>query len=320
MKRVLLSVTAMMVAVSVSAQDLSAKFEEAVKAYSEKNYTLAANNLQTIITEGMNDDSAADMVTTAKQYLPQCYYYMGGAAIKASDYETARTNFQKAADYAELYDDITTMTKSKQWIGVTYERQGGTAFNAKDYATALPIFKMGCEADARNAKMGNWLGICYAETGDFDNAIARFESIVEVGTKNSKYAEEAAQAKGYIELYTNNHIADLQKNKDYNGLIALSDGMLKKDPKSALASKTLIQVYSDQKNYGKVIELADATAANQTTAEEKSNIYFIQGAAYNAQEKKAEAVAAFNKVTAGPNVATAKESSAELTKQLADAK
>ncbi len=320
MKKGLLSLMAMMAVVTASAQDLTATFEEAVKAYSEKNYTLAAKNLQTVINDGMDSDSASDMVNTAKQYLPQCYYYLGGAGMKSGDYATARENFQTAADYAELYDDITTMTKAKQWIGVTYERQGGTAFNAKDYATAMPIFEMGCEADPRNAKMSNWLGICYAETGEFEKAIAMFEKVYEVGSKNSKYAEEAAQAKGYITLYTNNHIADLQSQKNYNELIELSNKMLAKDSNDAIAAKALIQAYSDMKNYSKVIELADKSASAQTSAEEKSNVYFIVGAAYNALEKKAEAVAAFNKVTAGPNVATAKESATELAKQLADAK
>ncbi len=311
---------AMMAVVSVSAQDLSAKFEEAVKAYSEKNFTLAATNLQAIIKEGASDDSAADMVATSKQYLPQCYYNMGGAGLKTGDYAAARENFQKAADFAELYDDISTMTKSKQWIGETYKRQGGAAYNNKDYAAALPIFEMGFEADPRNAEMGNWLGVCYAETGAYDAAMKIFEGVVVAGTKNPKYADYAALAKKNMVLYTNNYIAELQKAKNYSALIELSNNMLAKDAKDAIASKTLLQVYSDQKDYAKVISFAPEAAANQTSDEEKSNVYFILGAAYNAQEKKADAVSAFNKVTVGPNVAAAKDSATELAKQLADNK
>ncbi|MFR9620328.1 MAG: tetratricopeptide repeat protein [Rikenellaceae bacterium] len=317
MKKILLSAMALVVVASTSAQDLNATFEKAISSYSAKDYAAAADCLQTIISEGMDSESAADMVTTAKQYLPQCYYFMGGAGLKSQDYESARANFQRASELAELYDDITTMTKSNQWIGVTYERQGGAAFNAKNYAAALPIFEMGCEADPRNAKMANWLGICYAETGNYDKAMEVFAGVVKVGTANSKYAEEAAEAKNNITLYTMNHLADLQKNKDYNGIISMANNLLAQDASNAVASKALIQAYSDQKNYAKVIELADGVAATQTSAEEKSNVYFMLGAAYNAQEKKAEAIVAFKKVTTGTNVATAKESAAELEKQLA---
>ena len=102
----------------------------------------------------MDDDSAASLVATAKAYLPKCYYMIAGGAAQKGDFDTARTNFTKAADYAELYDDLATMNRSRAWIGKTYELQGGKAFNAKVYYTALPIFEMGHESDPRNTR---WL-------------------------------------------------------------------------------------------------------------------------------------------------------------------
>ncbi len=313
MKKILLSVVALMTVATLSAQTLQAKFDEATAAYSAKNFAAAAANLEEVINEGMDDESAASIVATAKTYLPKCYYMIAGGATQKGDFDTARANFILAADYAELYDDMSTMNKAKTWIGKTFELQGGKAFNAKDYATALPIFEMGYKSDPRNTKMANWLGICYCETGNFEKGLEVFSKVAAMGS-NPKYAADAAEAQQNSANYTNNWVADLQKSKNYDGIITLADGLLAKDSSNATAAKVRLQAYSDKKDYAKVFSAAESAAAIQTTPEEKSNIYFILGAAYNAKEMKAEAIAAFNKVTAGPNAATAKSTVAELSK------
>lgn len=313
MKRFLLSMIAMVSVATISAQTVQETYDKAVSAYGAKDFVTAAAGLESVIDKGMDDDSAASMVATAKQYLPKALYYLGGAGMKSGDYDAARANFTKSAEYAELYDDVATMTKAKMWIGKTYELQGGKAFNDKDYATALPIFENGYASDPRNAKMANWLGSCYCETGNFEKGMEVFGKVAAMGS-NPKYAEEAASAEQNMVMYTTNKVAELQKNKDYAGVITMADALLAKNPKSAIAAKVRLQAYSDKKEYAKVFELADSAAALQTSAEEKSNIYFILGAAYNAKEMKTEAIAAFNKVTAGSNVATAKSTVAELSK------
>ncbi len=314
MKKLLFSLLALMSVASISAQTIKETFDNAVSAYGAKDFPTAAAGLETVLDKGMDDESAASMVATAKQYLPKCYYMLGGMSMKNGDYDAARNNFTKAAESAELYDDMATMTKSKTWIGKTYELQGGKAFNAKDYATALPIFEMGYASDPRNAKMANWLGSCYCETGNFEKGMEIFTKVAAMGS-NSKYAAEADAAKQNMIIYTNNRVADLQKNKDYNGVISMADALLARNPNNATAAKIRLQAYSDKKDYAKVFELADSAAALQTSNDEKSNIYFILGAAYNEKEMKPQAIAAFNKVTAGPNAATAKSTVAELTKE-----
>ena len=77
-------------------------------------------------------------------------------------------------------------------------------------------------------------------------------------------------------------------------------------------SKT--QAYLTKKDYAKVIELGEAAAAAQPDETEKSDVYFILGAAYNAKEMKPQAIEALKKVTAGDNVAAAQKSVAELSK------
>lgn len=312
MKKLLFSAIALVAVSMVNAQDLKATYNEGIEAYQAGDFTKAATLLKQVIDQGANNESAVAEVTDAKSNLPQVYYRMGGAAFKARDFEAAREGFTLAADYAELNDDIATMTKSKQWIAKSYEIQGGVLFNDKDFAAALPIFESGYTYNERNAKMANWLGICYCETGDFDKGMAIFDKVSKM---SSRYADEVTNAKNNVIIYTNNQVAKLQETKDYKGVIALADKMLVSNPSSAIAVKVRLQAYSDMKDYSKVFALAEAAANLQTTPEEKSNVYFILGAAYNAQEMKDQAVAALKKVTSGPSAGTAKGIVAELTKE-----
>ncbi len=314
MKKLLLSLIAVMSLISVSAQSLTDEFKAAETKYASKDFAGAIPALETFISKAIDDEASASNVAAAKVYLPKCYFMLGGAGLKKGDYDSARANFTKSAEYAELYDDVATMTKSKMWIGKTYELQGGKAFNDKDYATALPIFENGYASDPRNAKMANWLGSCYCETGNFEKGMEIFGKVAAMGS-NPKYAAEAKNAENNMVMYATNKVADLQKNKDYDGVITLADALLAKNPNSAIAAKVRLQAYSDKKDYAKVFELADAAAALQTSEDEKSNIYFILGAAYNAKEMKSQAIETFKKVVAGPNAATAAATVEELSKE-----
>ncbi|MFI3248423.1 MAG: tetratricopeptide repeat protein [Rikenellaceae bacterium] len=312
MRKLLLSVMAIVAVASASA-GIQETFDAAVAAYSAKDYATAAAGLEAVINEGMDDESAASQVATAKTYLPKSYFQLGGKSFMAKDYPAARESFTKAAEYAELYDDATTMTKAKMYVGKTYEVQGGELFNNKDFAAALPIFESGYAADPRNAQMANWLGVCYCETGEFEKGMDVFGKVVAAGTSNPKYAAEAEDAEKNMVIYTNNKVADLQASNDYDGVITMADGLLEANPQNGVAAKVRLQAYMNKKDYNKVIADADAAAALQVSDEEKSNVYFILGAAYNAKEQKDQAIASFKKVTAGPNAATAAATISELS-------
>lgn len=305
-----------MAAVITASAGVQESYDAAVASYNSKDYAAAAASFESVISEGMDAEGsdAANAVATAKASLPKCYFQLGGKSFMAKDYETARTNFQKSAEYAELYDDIASMTKAKMYVGKTYEIQGGTLFNNKDFAGALPVFESGYASDPRNAKMANWLGVCYCETGAFEKGMEVFGKVVEAGTKNPKYAAEAEDAEKNMVIYTNNKVADLQASNDYDGVIAMADGLLATNPQNGVAAKVRLQAYMNKKDYTKVIADAEAAAALQLSDDEKSNVYFILGAAYNAKEQKDQAIAAFKKVTAGPNAETAVATIAELSK------
>ena len=115
-------------------------------------------------------------------------------------------------------------------------------------------------------------------------------------------------------LYTNNMVAKMQQAGDTDGIIAMADALLAKNPVNPTAQKVRLQAYADKKDYAKVIELGEEAAAAQTNDEDKGYVYLALGAAYNAKEMKPQAIAAFEKVVAGPAVEPAKAALAELKK------
>ena len=150
--------------------------------------------------------------------------------------------------------------------------------------------------------------LLFAERRECGKALALARRI------DREYAEDAAKAREMITLYTNNMVAKLQAAGDNDGIIAAADMMLEKNPESALAQNIRLQAYAGKKDYAKVIELGEAAAAAQTEAADKSLMYYLLGAAYNAKEMKDQAIAAFRKVTDGPAAENAKAALTELTK------
>lgn len=312
MKKFFVSAIALFAVVSLPAQDLTAVYNEAAAAFGNKDFAGAAAKFEQVIDQGIDDDTAASLVATAKSTLPKCYFMMGGGALKTKNYDEALKNFTKSAELAELYGDTNQTAKSNGWVAKIYQIQGGEAFNTKDYKTASEIFAKGYKADPDNTDMALNLAMSYCELGEYAQGMEIYEAIA--AKTHPKYADAVAKAKEMMTLYTNNQVAKLQAANDFDGIIAMADALLEKNPQSALAQKVRLQAYGNKKDYDKVIELGEAAAEIQTDPEDKSLMYLTLGAAYNAKEMKPQAIAAFQKVTDGPAVESAKAALTELTK------
>ena len=291
MKKLFVSVVALLAAVSLSAQDVTAIYNEAAAAFGAKDFAGAAAKFEQVIEQGLDSEEAASLVATAKTTLPKCYFMMGGGAIRTKNYDEALKNFTKSAELAELYGDMSQMAKANGWVAKIYQIQGGDAFNNKDYATAAGVFEKGYKADPDNTAMALNLAMSYCEMGEYEKGMDIYEAVA--AKTHPKYADDAAKAKE---------------------MIAMADALLAKNAENALAQKVRLQAYASKKDYNKVIELGEAAAKVQTDPEDVSLMYLTLGAAYNAKEMKPQAIEAFRKVTAGPAVESAKAALAELTK------
>ena len=312
MKKIFVSAVALMAALTLSAQDVTTIFNEAGAAFNAKDFAGAAAKFEQVIDLGIDNDEVASQVATAKATLPKCYYYLGGAAIKSQNYDEALKQFSRSAELAELYGDMTQMSKSNGWVAKIYQIQGGDAFNNKGYVTAASVFEKGYKADPDNTGMALNLAMSYCEMGEYEKGMDIYEAIA--AKTHPKYAEDVAQAKEMMALYTNNKVAGMQQAGDFDGIITMADAQLEKNPASALFQKVRLQAYSGKKDYAKVIELGQAAADAQTDEEDRSLMYYVLGAAYNAREMRDQAIAAFQKVTAGEAAENARAALSELQK------
>lgn len=313
MKKLFLAAVALMTVCAVNAQnDLIQQFNDGVAAMQAKDFAAAVTALDGFVDNAMDseDETVLASVATAKKYIPVAYMNLGLKAASQKDFDAAANNLNIASERAELYGETQTQAKAKAALAKVYQVQGGEAFNNKDYVKAAEIFAKGYAANPRNTDMALNLAMSYCESGEYEKGMDVYRNVAAMPA--DKYADAVAKANEMMALYTNNEVAKLQGANDYDGIVAMAEKMLEADPTSALAYKIRLQAYNGMKNYDKVIELGEESAAAQVTDEGRSDVYFILGAAYNVKGNKDKAVAALKKVTAGSNVEAAKKSIAEL--------
>lgn len=319
MKKLILIISAVLAFGWASAQTASnevvTKYNEAVTAIQAKDWAKALPLLEQVVNKGIDseDNTVLNCVQTAKKYIPTGYYMLGGRAIKTQNYDEALKNFAASAEKAELYGDTQAKNKANTWIAKVYQIKGGEAFNNKDYAAAAEVFAKGYEANPRNTDMALNLAMSYCEMGEYEKGMEIYNNICALPA-TERYAAAIAKANEMKALYTNNEVAKLQGAGDNDAIIALAEKMLAAEPASALAEKIRLQAYNNKKDYAKVIELGENAAAAQTNDDDRSDVYFILGAAYNAKEMKEQAIATLKKVTVGNSVEAAKKALADLTK------
>ena len=318
MKKIVLMAVALCSFVMVSAQsanEVTAKYNDAVAAYSAKNWAVALEGFESVVKGGQDseDGNVLSLVATAKKSIPTCYRMIGVRAASAKNWDEAIKNLTTAAEKAELWGDSSAKVKANQILAKVYQTQGGEAFNAGNYAAAVTVFEKGYAANHRNTEMALYLAESYFKLGEYQKGMDVCTNIC--GMNATKYAEAIAEAKEKMAMYTNNEVARLQQAGDHDGIITMADSMLATDPTSALAEKIRVQAYNNKKEYDKVIELGDNAALAQATEEDKSDVYFIIGAAYNAKYNaggnkdvalKDQAVSYLQKVVAGNSVEAAK--------------
>ena len=324
MKKLFLLAVALMSVCAVSAQnELIAKFNEGAAAIQKKDYVAAIAALEAFIDKGADSDDATILanVATAKKSVPACYRNLAMKYAGAQQYDKAVELLNEGIMKAELYGESQLLTNLKTRLAQVYHAQGATAYNNKDYATAAEVFAKGYEANPRNTEMALNLAMSYCELGQFEQGMEVYRNVAAMNP--SRYADAIVKAKEMMALYTNNQVAKLQAEGNNDAVIALAEKMLAEDPASALAEKIRLQAYNGKKEYDKVIELGETAAMAQTAEEEKSDVYFLVGAAYNAKYNaggnkdaalKDKAVSYLNKVVAGNSVEAAKAAVADLTK------
>lgn len=298
------------ISVAASAQtltDVNTKYNEAAGLITAKQFDKAIPVLEAAIDMGLTvGPDASATVGQAQKLLPQCYLRYGAALCQAGKFEEGIVQLTQAVELGEFYDPAVER-QARGAIATAYRVMGGEAFNSEDYAKAIEIFSKGYAVDPTNTELATYLGDSYAESGDIDNALKIYGDIAALETRHSRYKEAAAAAKEKIMYYLTLRAREYVESGRLEDAYTMFSDILAGDPANADAHLMRIQTANNATQWNRVIEWGEEAAAAQTTPERQSDIYFLLGIAYQNSDNTPAAIAAYEKVTAGANVAKAKE-------------
>lgn len=295
--------------------EVLSKFNEAAEKYNAKAYSEAIPLFkETIEMTETSEDDVLDILENSQKFLANSNFQGGLAAARSSQFDEALAMFTEAKTLASNSGDVAMEAKADGMIGNVYSAQGAAALKGGDAAAAADLFMKAYTANNKNTKAGLSAAQCYDKAGDLDKASEIYKEIIALESLHSKYAEPAAQAK---KAFSSSYLVAASQaatSNDYDGAIASIDKILEVIPGDAQALLLRVQIANNLKKTDDVIKYADEAAEAQTDDTAKSNIYFFLGSAYQVKENKAKAIESYQKVTAGDNVATAKEMITALNK------
>lgn len=291
------------VASAQTADDVINKFNEAAALLNAKNYAEAVPVLeQTVeLATASTDEGVAETLAETQKQLANAYLNWGRTLASGGDMDNALPKFEKALELAESYNPA-NVAVAKRMIVTVYNIQGGQQVNAGNYAGAAEIYAKALTVDPNNGEIGLLAAQCYAQAGDLAKAGEIYEKLVAAGNAKAK------------EAYAIDLLSTAVKAENFEDANAALQKIFSFDPTNAQALLAYIQTANNYKKYDEVIAKAEEAAAAQTDEAKKSDIYFLQAIAYQTKEDKANAIAAYKKVTAGDNAATAKTQIEALSK------
>lgn len=294
-----------------SVNDVITKYNDAAAQIGNKDFDGALTNLKAAVDMGTSIEGAEETVTNAQKLIPTCYFQSALSLIRQQKLDESLAQLSKAVETGELYGDTKTVRNANTVIAKVYTMKGANAFNNKDYATAASIFANGYAANPNDTKLALNLAMSYCEMGDLQKGGEVYSQILSLS--HSKYAEDVAKAQTDYTNYLLAAAAQDATTGKYDEALGYTQKIIEMDSVSAAAHKLRIQLYNSKKDYAKVAQYAADAAEVQATPEEKSELYYMQGAALSNMEKYPEAIEAYKKVTAGSNVANAASQIKALT-------
>lgn len=306
------AVTMVLGASAQTKEDVALKMKEAGELINNKQLVEAIPVLEEVVKLGQAVGAdAVDITSQAQKLLPTCYQQKGANLYKAQKIDEAIAAFSKAEDMADLQGDVMMSRKMGRTISQLYMMQGINSFNSKDYTKALESFQQGIKQDPENIQLAYFTAKSYAELNQLDQAIELYKQVIAAGTENSKYAKQAADAKADMDNYmlvaasTAAQAGDIEKVKTYVEAI----------PENADANLLLIQTANNLKKYDIVVASGATAYAAQTDDARKSDIAYLTGVAFQNTGNSAKAIEWLGKVTAGDNVAAAKQLKTDIAAQ-----
>lgn len=314
MKKIVLSFVSLLFVGVVAAQtadEVNLKFNEAAELFKAKKFEEAISAFEaTIKLAESSSDEVVETLTQAQTLLVTSCINAGANLAKEAKYDEGLVLLLKASSLAEL-SSPKDKPKADNMIATIYAIEGAEKVKAEDYKAASEFYIKAVAANDKNTKNILLAAQTSAKAGDMAKAGEFYESLIALGATHSKYAEDAATAKT---AYTTDLMNIAATATDFDAANVAIQKVIAFDPASAVAYSNLIKSANNFKNYDAVISNGDKAVELQSDPAEKSDLYFLVGAAYEIKQDKAKAIASYKNVVAGDKVAAAKAQVAALSK------
>ncbi|MAZ93658.1 MAG: tetratricopeptide repeat protein [Bacteroidales bacterium] len=298
-----------LISLNINAQtvsDAGALYNEGNSYYKEKDYSDAITAYEDAMEiANLVGGDAEELKERIQTNLLKAYYGNATAFYKKGKFDEAISGYEKSYAYAEELGDSKKMTNSKNNIAKVRTSKGTSYLKNNMVDNAIAEFNMALEIYPTYYKTYYGMMLAYKSKGDLSKMVANADKVIEYGANNPKAAKTIAKTKSTVsKSLVNAGAKEIQKENATKAVEYINTSFTYASG-SANAYYYLTLAYTIKNSWNKAISSAEK-AININPTEDKSDIYFALGQAYEGNGDSSNACSAYKSVTNGPNVDAAK--------------
>lgn len=302
MKKLTTIITAFLfvLTLGLSAQDLN----KAGKAYNE-GISLAKENktMEAIDSYQKCADICAELgevgeglKTKAETQIASLYLKLGIDAYKSKDYDTAVSYFKSSGEYAKLINNEKSAAKANSYIAATYTAKGNNFVKENKYEPAIESFSKALEYKPKYHKAYYGMAISYNKLENTEKMEEAVKKVIEFGGDD----EDVEKAKTMAANYFLNLSGVCIQKESYNEANMMAKKCIEYNYMEGTAYYYQALASNNLGNYDEAIKAAET--GMKAEQNDKSNLYFELGRAYEGKGDVENACDAYKNVSSGPNV------------------
>ncbi|HEY9114963.1 MAG TPA: tetratricopeptide repeat protein, partial [Bacteroidales bacterium] len=236
--------------------------------------------------------------------LINAYMRNGLDFYKEKDMDKAISELDKSTVLAAQTGNTEMESKTRSITSKIYAAKGNGLLKDEKLDDAKTAYDKAIELQGNNLDALYGLELVAKSKGDMESMMKYADMVVEYGSSNPKAADDVANAKSAASVTLLNEAAKALQNKDSQTAVTYINNSFKYADGDADAYFNLTVANIMSKNWDDAV--AAANKALELKEGDKSGIYFQLGQALEGKGDTAGACDAYQKVTSGPNVESAK--------------
>jgi tetratricopeptide (TPR) repeat protein len=295
-----LSILLITVSQSLTAQDLN----DAGKAYNEGiSFTKENNQIKAIesyrecaeICEELGEEGE-ELMIKAQTQISSLSMKLGIDAFKAKDYDAAVSYFSLSTNYAEKTGNSDNVKKAKNYTAISYTAKGNSLYKEKKYEDAISFFHTALEFNSEYFQAYYGLAKCYNKTGNTEDLEESVNKVIELGGENKNVEKAKTLASKYFLKLS----GEALQKESFNEASMMAEKSIEYNYMESAAYYYQALANNNLRNWDEAIKAAQT--GMKAEQEDKSNLFFELGRAFEGKSDIPQACEAYGKVTSGPNV------------------